>query len=458
MLGCPGVSDGFVRRAALPACLLLAAACGSSAPAARTAASAGTSSVEDDRARTSRFLAEEDEALGWMAAADPRLAGRVNAPPNADILGRIGTQAVLSEDTSARIHGASLDLFAFRARAWALTEAAKTLAADTGTLPDAGPVGSGVSRPKLERELVQRVIEEEQARAEDEARLGDSAGDLVRGMVATWAPPSAPQEVPERDIWAAKHLLEIGQSLHDTAPRTGPPDLDLALQPLERLLAPLEYPRGTAAIAQLWIAIDADMRALPKIDVPARVARAAKVHLGVDLDVASMPSRLRGLETALKSAAEKELDPLDDAGRQAALGHARELLFVEAACPPVTDSRVRNMAPPPERAAVCGVLRSMADDSRAAGLVALHDDVLLGFAAVTSSPPSRTGLLSHPDIEQVDALERIARERPVVALGAALAAEILYTGDDPARRLAAWRALGEAPLDVVARELRGTKP
>ena len=43
--------------------------------------------------------------------------------------------------------------------------------------------------------------------------------------------------------------------------------------------------------------------------------------------------------------------------------------------------------------------------------------------------------------------------RPVVVLGVALAAEILYGGDGADERLAAWRALGEAPLDVVAREL-----
>jgi hypothetical protein len=35
----------------------------------------------------------------------------------------------------------------------------------------------------------------------------------------------------------------------------------------------------------------------------------------------------------------------------------------------------------------------------------------------------------------------------------ALAAELLYADDGAEARLAAWRALGDAPLDVVAREL-----
>ena len=66
------------------------------------------------------------------------------------------------------------------------------------------------------------------------------------------------------------------------------------------------------------------------------------------------------------------------------------------------------------------------------------------------------GLLSKPEDEVVDSLRRAARERPVVALGVALAAELLYRDGDAAAaepRLKAWRALGEAPLDVVAREL-----
>jgi hypothetical protein len=47
-----------------------------------------------------------------------------------------------------------------------------------------------------------------------------------------------------------------------------------------------------------------------------------------------------------------------------------------------------------------------------------------------------------------------------VALGIALAAEILYPDGDAAAanaRLTAWRALGDAPLDVVARELAAAR-
>ena len=112
------------------------------------------------------------------------------------------------------------------------------------------------------------------------------------------------------------------------------------------------------------------------------------------------------------------------------------------------------MGPPPERAAICGVLRALMEEPvKAAALVALHDDVLLAAAAVTADPPPRTGLLSHPEDDRVDALRRAARERPVPAIGVGLAAELLYATAGADARLRAWRSLGEAPLDVVAREI-----
>lgn len=43
------------------------------------------------------------------------------------------------------------------------------------------------------------------------------------------------------------------------------------------------------------------------------------------------------------------------------------------------------------------------------------------------------------------------------AIGVALAAELLYGTDDAGARLRAWRSLGEAPLDVVAREIASAR-
>ncbi len=188
--------------------------------------------------------------------------------------------------------------------------------------------------------------------------------------------------------------------------------------------------------------------------MPDRVALGAKVHLGIVVDAASLAARFERTEARLKELATAAL-VASGPRRPAIEARARQLLLVERPCPAVPGTRVRSMGPPPERAAICGALRALTEEaSQSAALVALHDDVLLATAAVTADPPPRTGLLSHPDDDVVDALRRASRERPVVAIGVALAAELLYgseTGADV--RLRAWRALGEAPLDIVAREI-----
>jgi hypothetical protein len=433
---------------------LALAGCAASGVAVRAPDGPSAAAVQAERARTTELVQAEEDAIGWMAAADPRLAARTGAAGPEEVLKRIGMDAVLAEDTAAVFHGTSLDLFAFRARAKALESAGKALAASQGPLPEVGPLGSALGRPKLERELLERMLGEERARAEEEAKLGDASGELVRGLVSTWAPPERPQDVQDRDVAMARYLTAIRESLRAAGPRTGPPDLDVALYPLERLLAPTEYPRASAAMAQVRMAIDADMRAMPKLRDAKQVAAGAKVHLGVDLEMAGLPARLERVEARLHDRAVKAMREQGADAQRGIEAKAREMLLVERPCPAVGETRVRAMAPPPERAVICGALQALTEEGAAtAALVALHDDVLLARAAVEAAPPARTGLLSHPEDDVVDALQRRARERPVAVLGVALAAELLFADDRAAERLAAWRALGEAPLDVVAREL-----
>jgi hypothetical protein len=442
-------------RALLPWAMRVAA-CG--APATPALAVAGAPS-DDGRAATASLGHVEAEAFGWLSAADPRLATRTGVTAPREVVERIGTDAVLAEDPTMHLRGGSLDLFSFKARSRALAEAAKRVAAFHEELPEAGPVGSELRRPRLERELLIRMLAEETARAEDETRLGDSAGDLVRALVATWTPPSAPHDVQDRDAWVAGHLLEIRESLRDPGPRTGPPDLDVALYPLERLLAPLQYPHASAAIAQLRVTLDEDPRVAPAIDLPDRVTRSVREHLGLRIDPAAVPSQFASLEGRLRAEVETGMQPLDEASKRSTLARARELLFAEAACPPVADSPLRSMAPPPERAAICGALRALSDPgTRLSAVVALHDEVQLSVAAITSATPPRTTLLSQPANEDVDSLRRMARERPVVALGPALAAQIVFAPGVSDARIAAWHDLGEVPLDVLERELGSPSP
>src|ERR1700716_3572630 len=130
--------------------VLLASACASSSSTVlrpRVAAAP----PNQDRAHTTAFARAEEDAIGWLAAADPRLARRADVTAPDAVLKRIGTDAVLAEDASAQVRRGSLDLFAFRARMRALDEAAKTVADVPEPLPEAGPLGSTLARPKLER-------------------------------------------------------------------------------------------------------------------------------------------------------------------------------------------------------------------------------------------------------------------------------------------------------------------
>jgi hypothetical protein len=437
--------------------LALATAACAARPAQPPSARAGAP-AEDPRVVTAELGTVVSEALDWLAAADPRLAAREGAVASEERLQSMGTEAVLAEDATAVIRERALDLFAFGARKRALEHAAARVAAfgDGARAPETGPPDGPLARPRLERELLARLIDEELARTADEAALGDASGELVRAIVATWTPPAVPQDTPDRDAWVSKHLHEIHESLPGR-PLTGPLDLDVALYPLERLLTPLEFPHGAAAIAQLRVGLDQDMRVPPALVTPGRLARGVRVHLGLDVDPGGLRERLTKTEALLRERAQKLLDASGDA-RGAIEARARDLLLVEGPCPRVPGSRVRSMAPPPERAALCGALSALATEPQPAGaLVALHDDLLFALAAVDPSPPPRTGMLSHPDDTTVDSLRRAARERPLPVLGVALAAELLYPGNAPAAdseaRLRTWVALGEAPLDVVEREL-----
>jgi hypothetical protein len=362
---------------------------------------------------------------------------------------------VLAEDETAQIRSDSLDLFAFRGRMRALDRAAKLVAGFSDPLPDTSPTDSVLERPKLERELLGRLIEEETARGMDESALGDASGDLIHAIVDTWETPVNPQDWADRDAWVSKHLLEVRESLRDHRPRSGPTDLDVALYPLERLLAPLQFPRGSAAVAQVRVALD-EMRSVPELATTQRIEHLAQIHLGVAVEPTKLRQTLDRSRAKLHDLATQAIATAGP-GSGAIEARARELLFVEGSCPVAHASRVRSMGPPPERAAICGILRALCEEgTRAAALVALYDDVLLAMAAVDKAPPPRTDLLSKPDDDRVDALRRSARERPAVALGVALAAEILYGSDDGAAetRRVRWQNLGDAPLDIVERETR----
>jgi hypothetical protein len=128
------------------------------------------------------------------------------------------------------------------------------------------------------------------------------------------------------------------------------------------------------------------------------------------------------------------------------------------------------MMPPSERAPICGSLRALheaADDvCRAAALVALHDATVVALWALAlhadGVTPDRAIATAHPFFgaqpEREAKLVRFAEARPVAAMGAGLVADLLTRGaaataNDVRSAGALWLSFGDAPLDVVEREL-----
>jgi len=408
------------------------------------------------------FARVEEESLRWLAAADARMAGRLGLAAAPWMLDRIRTDAVLQEDVKAVVRGGSLDLFAFEERHRVLDRAA-ALAGELGEgMLTANTRRSVPARPQLERELALRLIAEEQARLDDERQLGEASGSLVRGLVQALNTPASEDETGERDIWVADRLREIRGALGGLSTRGARRDLDAALYPLERALPPLEFPKATAAIADLRIAMDADSRPLAELPSVADILHRSGTYLGVAVTPDDLDARLVRLTLAIDAEIEHRRDsttpgePDSDsatAGRSEVEARAQQLLLIADSCPCDRDTRLGRIAPSPERGGLCGALRALNDKkTRAGALVALHDDIVIARTIVSGGVHVRSALLSHPPSEVVDDLLNQARTRPIFVLGIALAAELVYGSDDPDERLACWERLGDAPLDIVRRE------
>ena len=406
------------------------------------------------------FASVEEAVLEQLAAADPRLARRTGAVASAKVLGKLGTSAVIAEDHDAILRGASLDIFSFHARVRALEAAQESLAKSTEVLPLDAPRGAAMGRPRLERELLARMLAEETERAKDEARVAIGASDLVRGIVVTWTPATATDEIAERDLWMEKRLGEMTVAIREQ--RTFSFDLQEALDPLERLLDPPQYPKGTSQMVELRAFRRVGGAGISPAKIsPSQLDAAARAHLGVPSSDDSLDERLEATIVTLERQTRDLRAALgsESVGDELAKDAARALLATTA-CPVVADSRVRSAKPPPEREAICGALTLLdgawATAERAAILMAMHDATVAAQAALHVGK-ARHEYLAHLESDAQAALETVVTARPLVPLGVALAAELLTRGSrDPAKmreRLTRWLAFGDAPLDVVEREL-----
>ncbi len=411
----------------------------------------------EERARDAAFTKGEEQALDVIAAADPRFARRVGFASD-EGKRSAAAQALLKGEDESTIHDGGLDFFAFDARGRAIDEAAKIVASTPS------PAGA-----TLERALLGRAVDEERARLAEERDLPRAASALLRGVVDTWAAPATRDKADQRDTWLAKRLDEVTASL-PSGGLTRPEllELDDSLDPLERLTAGSDLQETTRALARLRVALS-DARPIASYagDEWSRVDAGLRAHLGVAASPADLLARLGRAEHALREDAKLLVAGEPNAERPVA-ERARTMAFEPAGCGAERSvSRVRALAPPPERAAICGALRALHERdasavSRAAVAVALHDEIVVAMWALAihadGVAPARATDRVHPFFGAAPDLEakwvRYAAARPVAAIGAGLAAEMLSRAPDAAER---WLAFGDAPLDVVEREVISAK-
>ena len=409
------------------------------------------------RVELDQFLSDENRALEVMAAADARVAARgIDVDPTTRHHAAMG--AILAEDPSLAMEGNRPDVLSFEVRARALDSASALLARWK-----TAPADVDGSRPDLELQLLGRMIATEKLRLASERDLPRSAGILLGALATTWRTPDV-KDVGERDEWLARRIGEVTKSLSPkslTADERD--DLDDALDPLERVIEGL--PKSRAALVDLRLAVQrVDLAAKPRDrwdEVGARLASDAGMRLSSETLLAFLTTEAKALH--------EEIDKLvgvkvtEDVAARA----GSSLLAPPSACHAQVSSRLRALSPIEERAFDCDLRARIIDAHTAAEnldvVVAMHDAVVAAAWAVIIArggdattialgAPKLIAPLS-PTIE--GKLTRFAATHPVETITRALSIEwIMRNGlGDAAMRADAWRNFGDAPLDVVEREV-----
>jgi len=434
-----------------------AAACG---PAERPEPRTGRGAIDNQQA----FDLAEEEVLRDLGAIDRRIAQRARVTPTEADLRRVTMPAMLREDPTVAVVDGTIDPFSFDARARGLDAVKQKLT----TMPATAAAGARTS----ERDLLSRLVDEEQARLEEERVLPRSASALVRAIVDTWQVPKTPREAADEDRWLARRLRELHEAMSSPSDPAGTLDvvrareLDDALDALEHLASAPGFTSATQELVRVRDALEAAGSKPPakaQSEWPV-LSRRARVHLGTTDGAEVLQRELASAAADLRTRAEQALEAAN-VSRDALGPMLDKHVFVAGPCiDAVPGSRVRSMAAPQEREPGCHLRHfvSRAEDGAALAiaLAALHDhvviaqwalDVALGAATIAEAQ-ARYRLLVPVLPDTRARYERFALARPVAALGAGEAARILLMGD-PRARASAWTAIGDVPLDVARREL-----
>jgi hypothetical protein len=401
------------------------------------------------------FRRAEPVLLGMLARSDARLSTRFSA--------------------RARLQGAFTDPFLFDMRRRGYEDVlgeAQRCAIPQDLLPREGLL----AEHRMEQELLFRLLDEEQARLEEERRLPGSAADLVRALALSWPSLETSAQRGATESLVAWRLDQVRGALAPNAlSALERDDLVDAVDELGRAALRAPAPRAESAVQKLH----EELLTLQVAPLPLRgwddVARPLRAHLGV----VSGEDRLRGAFERARAKLAAQVEVAFSVLGPELTGEVRRRAGVKMTrapeCPVIPSlAGVRSLGPPPERAWVCAAVaaaaaRARPEDSELAeitGLLVLHDLVAVGAWAVDLhgaerdpvAARARSPLASSVPASAEALLVRAAATHPVGPIGGA-ATVVLLLEDGPAHvraRALAWTAFGDAPLDVVGRELFAT--
>ncbi len=393
-----------------------------------------------------------------MAAADARIAARGITADKAS-LQHATMGAILAEDPSLAMEGDRPDIFSFDVRARAIDAAAGTLA--RWKTPPEDVLGT---RPGLEMELLARFIASEKLRLASERDLPRSAGVLLGALVTTWRTPDV-KDVSDQDDWLSRRFSEVTKSL---GPKSLTPDerdeLDDALDPLEHLLE--GFAKSHAALVELRLAVQrVDLANKPRDRwdvVSARLAADTGARLSSETLLAFLSTEAKSLRDEIDKLVGVKMTE-DLAARAADV-----VLAPDGTCRAAfTGSKMRALGPPEERAFDCTmrarVIAAHTADENFDVLVAMHDAVVTAAWALvfarggdaTTIALAAPRLIAPLSPTASGKLTRFAATHPIESISRALSIEwIMRNGlGDAALRAEAWKNFGDAPLDIVDREV-----
>jgi hypothetical protein len=442
-----------------PLVLAVCVACGGStgAPLQHPAKPAG-------RAALDKFLGDEERVLVLLAAADPRVAAR-GVVVDEDALHHAAMGGILAEDPTLAMEGNRPDVLSFDVRDHALQMASKIMAG--WVAPPTDPDPASALRPEIELELLHRLVAEETLRLANERAVPRSASTLLGGLAATWRTP-AKKDVSFKDDWLSRRLGEMEAAL-------GPQsltllernELDDALDPIERVMAD-GLPKSRQALVRLRLAVEGVETATRGADRWHAVGEQLQADTGT---VLSADTLLSLLQTEAKQLATDVAELVVKVTEEAATRAGELLVGPLETCHTTTPSRIRSLEPPPERLFDCSLrarlIAAHTADEVLGVLLELHDAVVAAaWAVVLARGGDDTAIAlaaprplspMTPTIE--GKLKRFAATHPVEAVARALSIEwVMRNGlGEAALRAEAWRAFGDAPIDVIDREVHPQK-